>query len=292
MKDMHHIYLTIVMVSIIACSAMAQTNTAEEAISVWQAGNIEGAVTIIDKCVKDPTQNTTWEVWYYKGFIYKELAKKQTAELAHNTRIESFMAFKKAILLDPKKENFDQDSLNIKALANKFSNEAGALLNEKTYDKAIEYFNYYKQCMAVIDPNNAAVKQKEMQFKAALGTVFVTIFEKDNTREDAFKQAIEQYSQILKIDSINVNANKQLGINYYNKGVAIVEDPKVVEDITLLDEAGDKAIVEYRKALPYLLRAYKYGKDKSVVEGLRNIYHALNETELDAKYTLELENYK
>jgi tetratricopeptide (TPR) repeat protein len=257
MKALHHIYLTLVMVATIATSAMAQTNTAEEAVNVLQAGNVEGAVTIIDKCVKDPAQNTTWEVWYYKGFIYKELAKKQTGDMAHKTRVEAFTALKKAIQLDPKKENFDQDSLNIKALANKFSNEAGALLNEATYDKAIEYFNYYKQCMAVIDPNSAIVKQKELQFKAALGTVFVSIFEKDNTREDAFKQAIEQYSQILKVDSTNVNANKQLGVNYYNKGVAIINDPKVVEDITLLDEAGDKAIVQYRKALPYLLRAYK-----------------------------------
>lgn len=292
MNAMHKIYLTLVMVATIAVSAMAQTNT-EEAVAALQAGNVESAVTIIDKCVKDPAQNTSWECWYYKGFIYKELSKKQTGDAAHKTRVEAFTALKKAIQLDTKKENYDQDSLTIKYLAGKFSNEANTLLNATTYDKSMEYFNYYKQCMNVIDPKNTQVKERELLFKAALGSVFVEIYQADPKREDAFKQAIEQYSQILKVDSTNANANKQIGVNYYNKGVAIVLDPSLVDDIMAMQAAEEKSVVEYRKALPYMLRAYKYGKNnKGVVEGLRNIYSALNETELSAKYGAELENFK
>ncbi len=292
MNAMHKIYLTLVMVATIAVSAMAQTTT-EEAVAALQTGNVEGAVTIIDKCVKDPAQNTTWECWYYKGFIYKELSKKQTGDAAHKTRVEAFSALKKAIQLDVKKENYDQDSLTIKYLAGKFSNEANVLLNANTYDKSMEYFNYYKQCMNVIDPKNQQVKDRELLFKAALGSVFVEIYQADSKREDAFKQAIEQYSQILKVDSTNANANKQIGVNYYNKGVAIINDKKLEDDLVAMDAAQEKAILCYKQALPYMLRAYKYGKEnKGVVEGLRNIYQALNEIELSAKYDAELANFK
>jgi tetratricopeptide (TPR) repeat protein len=290
MKALYNIYLSFVMTIAVATTAVAQTT--EEAVTALQAGNVEGAVTIIDKCVKDPAQNTSWEAWYYKGFIYKELSKKQTGDIAQKSRVEAFTALKKAIQLDPKKENYDQDSLTIKYLSSKFSNEANALLNANTYDKAIEYFDYYKQCFKIIDPKNEDIKKRELLFKAALGSVFVEIYEKDSKRDDAFKQAVEIYSQILKTDSTDANANRQIGIVYYNKGLAITLDPTIVEDIMAMQAAEEKSVQEYKKALPYMQRAYKYGKTKGVVEGLRNIYSALNESDSTNKYALELDNFK
>jgi hypothetical protein len=291
MKAMHHIYLVLVMAFAITTSAIAQTNTVEEAVNALQAGNIDGAVTIINKCVKDPAQNTTWEAWYYKGFIYKDLSKKQTGETAHNSRVEAFEALKKAIQLDPKKENFDQDSLTINYIASKFNNEANNLLTDNTYDRAIESFDYYKQCIKVIDPNNKQIKGRELLFKAALGSVFVGIYEKDSKREDAFNQAAEQYLQIIKVDSANANANIQLAKNYYNKGVAIINNLNP-DDIMGIDAAQEKSAIEFRKSLPYAKRAYRNEKRKDIVEILRNIYSALNETELTQKFSLEYDQFK
>ncbi len=268
-----------------------EQNDVERAVQIFQSGNVESAVKLIDSCALNPKYSKTWEVWYYKGFFYKELSKKQSIESAIENRIIAFESIKKAMILDTKNENREQDSLNLRYLTNKFNNDAATLITETNYKKSAYVFDYYLKALKLQNNTPEKIKQIIIDYQSAVGSMFIDVFEKNPKNNHAFNMAIKSYQEVLLLDSNSSTANYQIGVNYYNKGASIINSHNV-EEINF-DADQELSLLEFKKALPYLLKAFNLNpKRKETIEGLRNIYMALNNKEKEEFYDKELVKLK
>jgi hypothetical protein len=88
------------------------------------------------------------EGWYYKGYIYSELAKLPNYA-GTDTRMESFNAFKKYQEMDPKNALMkDDENLDLFGLYNAYFDDAATKYNSKKYDVA---FKSFKNALTVED---------------------------------------------------------------------------------------------------------------------------------------------
>ena len=176
-------------------------------------------------------------------------------------------------------------------LSSKFNNDAASNLNGQNYEKAIKYYDKYKECLKLMNPKQD-IKDKEIYFSLALATVFTSVYEsnrKDN--ESFFQKAADTYKAILALDPENISANYSLGILYYNKAVAIITEINFDEtDIIKLSETQDLTIEIFKQSLPFMEKAYQLNpKRKETLIGLEGIYYSLNETDKLNKIKAELE---
>jgi hypothetical protein len=100
----------------------------------------EEAKGLVDKYLSQEKNSKNAKGWYYKGYIYSELAKSEKYK-GTNTRMESFEAFKKYQELDPKnammKDNQNQEFF---ILYNAYFDDAINNYNAKKYDEALQDF--------------------------------------------------------------------------------------------------------------------------------------------------------
>ncbi len=106
------------------------------------------------------------------------------------------------------------------------------------------------------------------------GTLYDNIGELDN--------AISLYEKAVEIDSELHGAYYNMGVIYYNKGVAQVAAANDVptDEPERYEEEKDKADVEFQKAIPYLEKAAELDpSDLYTLESLRSLYLRLGITE-------------
>lgn len=91
--------------------------------------------------------------------------------------------------------------------------------------------------------------------------------------------------RILGTDSTNYSANYQLGMLYYEGAVKLIRDTPYEVDLITLDEIQNESVELFRKALPYLERAYRYNPSKKeILSGLSALYFSLNELDKAQEY--------
>mgnify|MGYP001576076956 CR=1 FL=1 len=96
------------------------------------------------------------------------------------------------------------------------------------------------------------------------------------------------FAQTGKKDDINSDYKK--GMEYYNKGISIINNQDSVIIIGGRKEIPTSAITQYESALPYLSEVYKQTpKDKKILTALMGIYFAKKDIERYDKYKKELE---
>lgn len=127
-----------------------------------------------------------------------------------------------------------------------------------------------------LDPNNAALH-------STLGTLYdqeANDRKRPATERQASKdKAIAAYSKALELDPKNSDANFNMGVFYFNKGVEI---NKKVNDMNIneYNKSGKKleadAKAQFQKALPYFEAAYaQTPEDKAVRSSLKKVYSNL-----------------
>ena len=92
------------------------------------------------------------------------------------------------------------------------------------------------------------------------------------------EEAIKSYLKAIELKPGNFDALFNLGILYYNIGVIQIDAANAVpsNQPEKYETEKVKADLEFKKALPYLEKAYELkAEDRSLLEGLKNVYYRL-----------------
>ena len=98
-----------------------------------------------------------------------------------------------------------------------------------------------------------------------------TVYDKLSDSEEAAKS----YLKAIEIDANFFDAYYNLGAVYFNNGVKLVDEANKVpaKDYEKYESIMAKSNVEFKKALPYMEKAYNINNNsKESIEALKNIY--------------------
>lgn len=253
-------------------------------------GNLERAKMHIDSASVHPETMKDAQVWYLRGFIYKELYnKREKGNPVSSAREEALSSFIKSIALDTTAESVRENKVNLQYLATTFYNDAVSHLNIGGYEAAILSYQKYRDAMKIYDPF-ADLKNRDIEFRLALASAYTKLYEADNKNDSLFEQARKLYIEVLAADPENLSANYNLGILYYNKAVNIINALDYDMDMMALMEIQEKCVDIFKQSLPYMEKAYALNpKRKETLVGLSGIYFSLNEFEKSNAIKAELE---
>ena len=233
------------------------------------------------------------KTWYYRGFIYKEIYKKELTNPTSSSRIEAVKSFKRSILLDQDKKYTNDCTVNVKFLANSFYNDAVRALNSREHQTAILSYKKYKDAIRIVDPL-ISLGAKNIKFYKALASLYTNIYESDKVKNmKFFMKAKEAYEKVLQIDPLELSANYNIGILFYNKAVDIINGSDYDIDLVALIDIQDTSIVLLKYSLPYMETAYTLQpENENTLLGLSGIYFGLNELVQSDKIKHELKLLK
>jgi tetratricopeptide (TPR) repeat protein len=106
------------------------------------------------------------------------------------------------------------------------------------------------------------------------------------------EEAIKSYLKAIELKPGNFDAFFNLGIVYYNLGVIQIDAANAVpsNQPEKYEAEKVKADLEFKKALPYLEKAYELkAEDRSLLEALKNGYYRLQMLD---KYEAMIESLK
>ena len=270
----------------------AQVDSVAAAFKYMQNAELDKAKIAIDAAVTHEETSASSQTWYVRGFIYKEIYKKQ--EIGNKTspaRMESLESFKRSVQLDTTNEQDNKP--NIKYLAASFFNDAASVLLIDTlpiesYSNAISNYEKYKEAMLFVDPNSNFIAN-DIYITLSLANVYYKIYDRNRVENEIFfEQAKQLYVKALRLDPNNESANYHLAILYYNKAVNIIKDLDYDMDMLALMEIQEKTVEIFRQSLPFMEKAYQLNpQKKQTLIGLMGIYYSLNDntksTEIKAK---------
>jgi tetratricopeptide (TPR) repeat protein len=267
--------------SMLSVTALAQIDSLFSVQKYLQAGNYRMARVTVDKVVLDPSTSNNFLAWYFRGFTYKEVYKKEEIKNPKSpARDEAFKSLLKSLELDTAKEYEKENKSTIKYLAAMYFNDAGVALDSLETDLAIKNFDQYKKAMALIDPA-FNLNQKQVEFDLALASTYTKIYETNRVQNKEYLPKIKEiYNGVLAKDPNNISANYNLGILYYNQAVNIIKETDYDMDLTALIDIQDNTVSLFKESLPFMQKAYELDpKRKETLISLSGIYFSLNEIE-------------
>jgi hypothetical protein len=244
---------------------------------------VDSAMTF-QSLTKDPT------TWYLRGFIYKDLFKGENNNNFY--RKEAIDAF--TYLLEMEHiEKYQEDAIqNIKYLSTTYYNDAVSALDRGNLENAIQHYKNFSITYPIGEDKTIDLIERDIDFYLAIGSKFTNLNNRDTTDSDHyFKQAIAQFNKVLEFDDLNLKANYNLGVLYYNKALSMIANLDYDDiDIIAISELEDRSIQLFKIALPYLQRAYQINPyDINTLEGLSGIYFSLRDFEKSNQFKAKVE---
>ena len=284
------VIISILYILTLSIPAKCQYDVIKNAYESYQNGKLMEAKTYIDSAMtfqsltKDPT------TWYLRGFIYKDLFKDENNYNFY--RDEAIHAFTHLLEIEDI-EKFQGDAIqNIKYLSTTYYNDAVTALGQGDLENAIKYYKNFGLTYPIGEDTTIDLLERDIDFYLAVGSKLTTLNNQDTTGSDYyFEQAIAQFNQVLKLDDLNLKANYNLGVLYYNKAVNMISDLDYDDiDIIAISELEDRSIQTFEIALPYLQRAHQINPyDINTLEGLSGIYFSLRDFEKSNQYKTKVE---
>jgi tetratricopeptide (TPR) repeat protein len=255
------------------------------------------ALEIIDNAITHPDCAKDGYSWYVRGFIYKDWYKTfESQNKKSKTRLDAVDYLKKANDLLTKdtssaaKEYRSATKQTLKYLGSTFYNDAGMLLDTVNYNLAILNYEKFKECILVAEPNYN-LRPREVEFKTVLADQYAKLFRSNITvNKKFFGEAEKTYKAVIALDTNKIAPYKNFALLYYNFGVDIINSMDLDIPITVVDKIQDAARENFRKALPYGLKAYSINpKDREVLKMLQGIHFSLYEFDLSDEFKIRLE---
>ena len=273
--------------------AQAQPEKISDALKFLNNGELDKAKVAIDMAAQHEQTANQPKTWYYRGFIYKELYKKELTNPVSASRIEAVKSFKRSILLDQDKKYTKDCKINVKFLATSFYNDAVRALSARDHKTAIVSYKKHQDAIRIVDPL-INMDSKNIKFYKALASLYTNIYETNKgNNAKFFVLAKETYEKVLQIDPLELSANYNIGILFYNKAVDIINGSDYDIDLVALSDIQDTSIVLFNHSLPFMETAYKLQpENENTLTGLSGIYFGLNELEKSNKIKEELEILK
>lgn len=287
MNWLKHISISILFI-LINLSLFAQNYTAK-AYRFYQQKNFDSARVYIDSAVTNPSESLYSKTWQLRGVIYKNLEPKHGIT-SRETALNSFLEARKVDTLNQFTSEINSyiENLNIR-----YFNDAVIFLEANQLEESEQSYLTYKSNFWKFISEDKDFKESDIQYYNTLAGAWFkrnTITE-PGKKQEIYNNAINYFSKVISIDSMNYSANYGIGISYYNQGADIVEgmDP-FSTDIEEIDRIQNESIALFKKGEPYLKRAFQVNpNEKEVVEGLTGIYYSLNE-EKEYEYFQQLLN--
>ena len=282
-------YFLVILCCSIAASGAAQ-NILNRSLDSYQAGKLDEAKLLIDSAMTSELYAQQSISWYLKGFIYKDLYKENTSSrFGESARMQAITSFNKLLEIDTLGEYEKEARQNLVFLATTYYNQAMKLTQEQQLDTAVYYYKNFEEVYVPLNDTTISLEDSKAKFYFALGTGYVRRDALDSV-SDHGQRALQAFEEVLAIDSMDKEANYNIGVIYYNEAVSkILEIDYDDADILAFGKFEDQTIDLFKKSLPYMKRAYRQDpKDKNILEGLAGIHFGLREFEVSNKYKMEL----
>ncbi|MCH7534308.1 MAG: hypothetical protein IH948_00910 [Bacteroidetes bacterium] len=266
----------------------AQTNLEIKANNHMAAGDFDLARPILDGLSNDTLYTNSYEYWYLKGYLYKELYKRdQSSDRNSAYRNRAIKYYKKSMKLDKDGTKKDKNKNAVKFLGIRCYNDAVSSLDIIYYKTALTNFEKYIDAMSTIGFPGNGLDSIRVQFNLALASVYTKIYERSRDHDkESWDNTVTIFKEVLTMDSNNFSANYNLGILFYNRAVDIIMvEMSGLVDLVTLAMIQDRCVDLFKDALPYLQKAHQIElPNLAVIEGLAGIYFSLNEIEKSNYY--------
>jgi len=290
----YYILLIVVLLSSITFGQFIGKDNLSKSLYYMQKQQLDSAKKHIDLAAVEAPLNESAKLWYYRGFIYKELYKNQEKSNKNSPyRVISVASFEKTLRLDSAKKFTESSTKTLKYLSSTLYNDAVRSLTLEEYETAINNYNSYKKITVLID-TNTNLNDQDIKFKLALASMLNQAIENGQVSDSMItKKIISLYLEVLDLDPDNPGANYNLAILYYNEAAETINNMDYDMDIEKLNKVQDYCIDILLKGLPYMLKSYQLNyKREETLLGLSNIYYGLNDMEKSKRYKKELEDMK
>ncbi len=287
---MKSIIIHIILIVFVSIQLQAQKSNVRLALQYYQSQKWDSAKIYIDSAkIHDETIHEL-STYYYSGFIYKELYNNLDKENKQSNYREVALSDHFYFLKENKDPKQNENVLkSIKFLVSTYYNDAVTSLNINEYLLAIQLFDKYKELMLKADPSSN-LKDLDIKFHLVLGNIYSELYDLNKgVKNEFFNQVKNTFEYVLEKDSNNWSANYNLGIHYYNEAVNKIKYQDFDLDLISIELIQDEAIELFKKALPYMQKAYELNpKKKETLIGLAGIYFSLNDSMQSEKYNNEL----
>ena len=266
-------------------------NKLTNAVYSLKNNELDKAKELIDAASEDSAFNIKPATWYYKGFIYKDLFKRdESSKRDSELREKSIEYFTKSLQIE-KDGPFTKGCENaLKYYAQTFYNQSAVAFNPNEYPIAISSYERYKELTRRVIPD-VNFTEKDIQFNLAMGSTYNQIASIDTNNASTYvDKSIVYYKKVLAADSNNFSANYNLGIIYYNQGVEIVKKMDYGLDLLELTMMQDQLFDIFRTSLPYMKKAYDLDpRRRETLIGLEGIYFSMNDVEKSELFKKKIE---
>ncbi|UII29150.1 hypothetical protein LVD15_12180 [Fulvivirga maritima] len=285
-------YIIHILFLLVSISAFGQSSPLSNALNLYQAGQLEEAKYVIDSALQQEVYQQQVVAYYIKGFIYKDIYKKNPDEAHSDVRAQAIDAFFKVVEMDERGKYLTETEQNIKYLTTTYYNDAMGMIQKQRFDGAIASFYKFDSLVEVLPDSVLVLGSTRDQFYLALGIGYAG---QELQQQDSvyFDKAENAFKIVLSSDSLNMVANYSLGVLYYNEAVGRILELNFDEELDEFDKLEDATIELFKKALPYMQTAYMQNpENENVVEGLAGIYHSLRDFDKYERYMKELKELR
>lgn len=275
------IYIALFLFGLHDVSVQAQNGKyALKALESYKQKDIQNAKKWIDSAMSN-NEITTDRLYLLHGLIYRDL---EDVDGHRKTALESLSKAKKISASANLKDQIDKALYNTVV---KTYRESYNLLSAGELNKSeARYLKYKEQFLIYYDPS-FNFDELDIHFFNTLGQAW----QQNNefaSLEDQLRQlntSVEKFNKSLAIDPDNFIAIYSIGSSYYNLGADLIQgaDPKT--SLEELEKVQLTALRLFKNGEPFLLKAHEMDpKNEDALEGLRGIYHAMQEDEKSAYY--------
>jgi len=289
------VIIVVILFSMVPIGLRAQLDPVSLALRAYQNEDLPKAKELIEIAVGDDNFNGITKIWYFRGYIYKDLFKdskeSKNRKEAFDLREEAIESYMKAVELEPQGELVEDCFNSLKYLSSTLYNDAAYALDSNNFETAQQLFDRYKEIIAMTNPE-MDLSKRTIEFNLYMASKYSYLFDNPRSRdvkEEIGQKVVETYQKVLDIDSNNISANYNMAIHYYNQGVNIIENMDYEQDFETLFMIQAQVMELFGAALPYMKKAYKLNPfRKETLVGLSGIYYGLNDIETSEMYQEEL----
>lgn len=259
--------------------AFAQNDKIADALNALTTGNLDEAKVLIDAAAVNEETSKLAHTWYYRGYIYYELYKRDK-NVNGPERSLAIDYYSKSIKIDPIGKYAGNSTSSISNIARTFYNDCVIYLNSQDPENAHKSFEIFLEKVVIADPT-IDLKPRIIDVYLALGGLYTNLYELNKrTNSTYWKLAKHYFEMVLELDPENLNGNYNVGILYYNKAVNIINGTDYDIDLVALSDIQDTSITLFKQSLPFMETALSLEpENENTLIGLSGIYFALNEHE-------------
>jgi hypothetical protein len=285
---------SLVVISILLSSAsFAQFDKLNRVMDCIKAKDVNCAKNAVDSAFMSPEVRNDPQAWYYRAFVYYELAKKDKFNLNSAYRDTSLNSIRISNSMKPEPTVLDANKQITKKHAETYYNMCIKYLYDSlNYDRSSAAYKKYKENYSSVD-STFDFRSKDIEYYSAVGSHFSDLFNNNNTKSEYGEAGKLALMKVIELDPKNVSANINLGIIYYNQGVNLINSMDIDTPLDKLEVIQDNSTKLFKQSLPFMSKVYQLDpKNVKALESLRQIYQALNDTEKSLEFNKKLEDAK